>query len=244
MIAITNGIVLRKLKYGDSSQIIQVFTQRFGLQSYILKGLGRNKKSTAKGNLIFPAALLEWNVYYREERQIKLIKDVHPSYFYKSLSEDIIKNSVAVFAMEVLHNLLIADDLQLDLFDFTKTFLIALDEEQSQFVANYPLFFLVQSGRLAGYQLHGEYSAATPFLNFREGRFSSVEEPSNIPILTDRLPLMSAVNTAHSLAEIRNIRMSQSHRQAILQQFLAFFEMHMPHFRPLKSVAVLSGILS
>jgi len=244
MIAITNGIVLRKLKYGDSSQIIQVFTQRFGLQSYILKGLGRDKKSTAKGNLIFPAALLEWNVYYKEERQIKLIKDVHPSYFYKSLSEDIIKNSVAVFAMEVLHNLLIPDDVQLELFDLTKAFLIALDEEQPKAVGNYPLFFLIQSGRLAGYHLQGAYSAATPFLNFREGRFSSLEEPGYMPVLMDSLPLMSAVNAAQSLEEISGIRMSHEHRQVILQQLLAFFEMHMPHFRPLKSVAVLSGILS
>jgi len=243
MIAITNGIVLRKLKYGDSSQIIHVFTQRFGLQSYILKGLGRNKESTAKGNLIFPAALLEWNVYYKEERHIKLIKDVHPSYFYKRLSEDIIKNSVAVFAMEVLHNLLIPDDIQPELFAFTHAFLIALDGEQ-QSVANYPLFFLVQSGRLAGYQLHGEYSAATPFLNLLEGRFSSVEGPANIIVHVDSLPVVSAVNAAQSLPEIQNIRMGQTQRQAVLQQFLTFFELHMPHFRPLKSVAVLSGILS
>ncbi|HET8573334.1 MAG TPA: recombination protein O N-terminal domain-containing protein [Edaphocola sp.] len=244
MIAITNGIVLRKLKYGDSSQIIHVFTQRFGLQSYILKGLGRNKKSTAKGNLLFPAALLKWNVYYKEERHIKLIKDVHPSYFYKSLCEDIVKNSVAVFAMEVLHNLLIPDDVQPELFDFTREFLIALDQEGQHAVANYPLFFLVQSGRIAGYQLLGQYSDTTPFLDLREGRFSSINEPGSVPILADRLPVMSAVNAALSLAEIRNIRMGQGCRQAILQQFLAFFEMHMPHFRTLKSVAVLSGILS
>jgi len=92
--------------------------------------------------------------------------------------------------------------------------------------------------------LLGEYSAATPFLNFREGRFGSVEEPGYMPVDVGNLPLMSAVNAAESLVEICNIRMGQGSRQAILQQFLAFFEMHMPHFRPLKSVAVLSGILS
>lgn len=244
MIAITDGIVLRKLKYGDSSQIIHVFTKHYGLQSYILKGLGRSKGNTAKANLFFPSALMEWNVYYKEERQIKLIKDVHPCYFYKHLNEDIVKNCVAVFAMEVLHNLLIPDDVQPELFDFVKMFLIALDDESPQSVGNYPLFFLVQTGRLTGYQILGEYAPLTPFLNLREGRFSNIEESGPLPILADSLPIMSAVNAAQSLSEIQSLRMSQKHRQAILQQFLAFFEMHMPQFRPLKSVTILSGILS
>ena len=40
----TNGICLHHYKYSESSVIVKIFTEKFGLKSYIIKGV-RSKKS-------------------------------------------------------------------------------------------------------------------------------------------------------------------------------------------------------
>lgn len=244
MVALTSGIVLRKIKFGDSSQIIHIFTRNFGLQSCMLKGLGSGRKSNQKANLLFPASLVEISLYYREEKNIKLLKEVQPAYFYQSLGENIPKNCVAVFAMEVLQNLLLNDDAQQGLFNFSQSFLKALDRADNTEIANYPLYFLVQAGKHAGYQLSGNYCPATPYLNMNDGCFEARESIQSTNIISDSAVFMSRINGAKSLKEAIQINMNHEMRKTVLQQFLHFFELHLPRFHPLKSVSILSGILS
>lgn len=244
MIALTPGIVLRKIKYGDSSQIIHIFTLNFGLQSCMLKGLGSGRKSNQTANLLFPASIVELSLYYREDKNIKLIKEVRPGYFYRHLGESIPKNCVAVFAMEVLQNLLLNDDAQQGLFDFCRSFLEKLDSAPDTEIANYPLYFLVQAGKHTGYQLSGNYCQATPYLNLHEGCFEAFEHMQATDVAANSAQFMSLINTAESADAAGKIKMSHETRKIVLQQFLHFFELHLPRFHPLKSVPILSGILS
>ena len=60
MIHKTKGIVLRAVKYGETSLVVTIFTELFGLQSYLVNGVRTpTKKGTAKANLFQPAAMLE-----------------------------------------------------------------------------------------------------------------------------------------------------------------------------------------
>ena len=40
----TRGVVFRFTKYGETSIIVNIFTELFGLQSYIVNGVRRNGK--------------------------------------------------------------------------------------------------------------------------------------------------------------------------------------------------------
>ena len=49
MIHKTRGIVLRSVKYGETSLILTMFTELFGLQSYIINGVRMaSKKGSSK----------------------------------------------------------------------------------------------------------------------------------------------------------------------------------------------------
>ena len=48
MLSSTKGIVIHHFKYSEKSVIAKIYTEKFGLQSYILNGV-RNKKSKNKG---------------------------------------------------------------------------------------------------------------------------------------------------------------------------------------------------
>lgn len=244
MITLTEGIVLRKIKYGDSSQIIGVFTKRFGLQSYMIKGLGSSRSNNIKANLLSSGALLELSVYHREEKNIKFIQDVHPLFNYKGISDNVVKNCIVVFSVEVLQNLLVQDNIQSLLFNFSKEFFLDLDKENPEKLANYPLYFLVQVSRLSGYHIQGSYCLKTPFLNLNEGQFTEEESTQNLQLDSKTLDLLSRINKSEQIVELIDLRIPPQVRQDILNQYITFFEYHLPRFKPLKSVPILSAILS
>ena len=244
MLEKTNGLVLKSVKYGETSLIVSIFTEKFGMQSYILKGLRSNKTRYQKAQLFFSGSLLDMVVYQNPQKNLQMMKEYQPLYFYQNLTNHIIKNGIALFAMEVLLQLLIADDPQNELFDFSVAFLEDLDHAEQHQLANYPLFFLIQSGKIAGYHISGNYSESTPILDLGEGRFSSSEPIYPPYIIEEDAALMSQLNTAKDFNEIQHIKMSTETRKRILQLFVDFFQKHIPHFRNLKSAAILSAILN
>ena len=67
----TKGVVLRTLKYGETSVIVTIFTELFGIQSYIVNGVRvSTKKGSGRANLFQPSAILEMIVYHNEIKQI------------------------------------------------------------------------------------------------------------------------------------------------------------------------------
>ena len=62
----TKGIVLRLTKYGETSVIVAIFTELFGIQTYMVNGVRSTKKSSSKANLFQPGAILDLIVYHNE----------------------------------------------------------------------------------------------------------------------------------------------------------------------------------
>ena len=48
----TKGIVLRTVKYGETSLVAIILTELFGVQTYMVNGVRTSKKTSAKANLL------------------------------------------------------------------------------------------------------------------------------------------------------------------------------------------------
>jgi len=99
----TKGIVLRTVKYGETSLIVTVYTELFGLQSYLVNGVrtatGRNR---GKANLFQPAALLDLVVYHHEGGSLNRIREFQWGHLYEHIFQQVTKNAVALFIVELL----------------------------------------------------------------------------------------------------------------------------------------------
>src|SRR3954469_12504744 len=98
----TRGVVFRFTKYGETSIIVNIFTELFGLQSYIVNGV-RSKSAKNKIALFQPLTLLDLVVYHRENANILRIKEVKCLRAYQDLTSDIKKSSIAMFINEILN---------------------------------------------------------------------------------------------------------------------------------------------
>ena len=79
MIESTDAIVLRAIKYGDTSKIVTLYTRRFGKVAVIAKG-ARSAKSKF-GSALEPMSLIQAVFYRKENREVQLLSQadlLHP----------------------------------------------------------------------------------------------------------------------------------------------------------------------
>lgn len=243
MLQTTQGIVLRSVKYGETSLICSIFTGEFGVQSYLVKGVRSTKSKGNKAGLLQPATLVELSVYYRSQKNLQHIREFHPAHIYNSVQAEIIKNSVALFSVELLLRLLPEHAPQPELFEFSFSYFVQLDNMPVAEVANFPLYFIIQCSRLMGYDIRGNYTDRTPHLNLQDGAFTE-QAPSVIPYVTDEdAQCMDRLLRASSYTELSTIPMSSQTRFRLLDWQLAFLHQHTQHLGNIKSLPVLQAIL-
>ncbi|MCB0696054.1 MAG: DNA repair protein RecO [Chitinophagaceae bacterium] len=244
MLQQTNGIVLRSVKYGETSLICTVFTDVYGVQSYLVQGIrttGKNKQSRA--GLLQPATLLDMIVYHKPTANLQRIKEFHPAYVYLSLQEDIIKNSIALFSVELLLRLLPEQAPFSELFNLSYDYFCSIDKTDSAYIGNYPVYFVVQCSNMLGYNINGNYCADTPYLNLQEGGYTA-HPPSERPFVTDDdAQMLDKLLNANNFDQAQQVEMNGSARFRMLDWLLAFMHNHTQHMGEIRSLPVLRSIL-
>ncbi|HXS35918.1 MAG TPA: DNA repair protein RecO [Flavipsychrobacter sp.] len=243
MLQTTKGIVLRSVKYGDTSLVSTIFTRIYGVQTYMVKGVRTSKAKSNRAGLLQPATLLDMVVYQRPQHNMQHIREFQLAHIYQSLQQEVVKNSIALFSVELLLRLLPEQAPLSDLFDFAFDYFCMLDEMPVEDVANFPLYFVLQCGRLLGYELKGSYTANTPHLDLHEGGFSS-QAPVVTPFVNDTdAKALAQLLRINAVSELKAVDMNSTMRYRLLDWYIAFLHQYTQHLGNIKSLAVLQAIL-
>lgn len=149
MIFKTRGIVFRFTKFKETSIIVTIFTEAFGLQSYIVNGV-RSKSAKNKIALYQPLTLLNLVVYHREHANIERIKEISCLYPYRSLTSDVKKSTLAIFLNELLNKTVKDESHIAEVFEFICNSLISLDTIPTRY-ENFHLIFMLKLSRYLGF---------------------------------------------------------------------------------------------
>lgn len=239
----TRGIVLRSVKYGDSSLITTLFTEKQGVQTYMVQGVRSTKTKNNKAAMLQPATLLELVVYHKPQTNLQRIKEFQYAHIYTAMQEEVLKNSIALFSAEVLLRLLPEHAQMPELFDFSFDYFQQLDCAPVNTIANFPIYFVIQCNKLLGYEIHGEFCSRTPYLNMQDGAYTE-----HIPITgpyasDDEARALSLLLQADGINALSGIRLNADIRNGILDWLLEFLRQHTQHFSSIKSLDVLRAIL-
>ena len=135
----TKGIVLNFIKFKESSIICKIYTESFGLQSYIVNGVRSSNKT--KMSLFQPLTILDLVVYNKSSVNIQRLKEMKIDIIYMTNHTDIKKISVCIFLSELLSKILSNEPNQNQKFNFLyNSFLIydGLEKNLSFFVFPFP----------------------------------------------------------------------------------------------------------
>jgi DNA repair protein RecO (recombination protein O) len=245
MISATQSIVLRSIKYGETSLIATQLTRLYGVQSYLVQGVrtASAKGRSSRAGLLQPAMILDIVAYHRPQGNLQRLKEFSPAYLYTSVHEEVVKNSIALFSMELLLRLLPEAAPMPELFDFSKEYLEQLDKRPLDGVANFPVFFALQCGRALGYEIAGRRSDATPYLSLPEGAFVPDPPLAGAGLSIDDTAAFDRLMHLRSFDALPGVEMNSARRQRLLEWYLEFLQRHTEHMRSLKSLAVLQAIL-
>lgn len=245
MVHATKGIVLRTVKYGDTSIITTVYTELFGIQSYIVKGVRQSSKTSAgRASFFQPAAMLDMEVHHNELKQLQFIKEYQWSYLYEHVLFDVVKNTVAMFVIELLQHSLKQPEANPELFYLIEDTLKQLDKGNDTLTGNLPLYFTLHLSSELGFRMQGSYSAKTPLFDLQEGMFMA-DRPSHPYYIEGVL----AQTTSQLLAvkfynDLENIALNRVLRRELLQAYQTYLSLHIQDFGEMKSFAILQEILS
>jgi len=241
----TKGIVLRTVKYGDTSVIVTIFTELFGIQSYLVNGVRvSTKKGSGKANLFQPAAILDLIVYHSDLKNLQRIKEFKWDHLYLHIFSDIKKNGVAVFMVELLTKCLKQPEANADLFYFVEDSFVHLDEAGEAITANFPLFFALHLASFFGFRINDEYSALRPFLDLQEGNFVD-ERPLHPHFLEEKQAMVTSqlLKTMQPL-ELEQIKLNHDFRRNLLYAYERYYALHIQDFGTMKTLPVLRELLA
>jgi len=241
----TKGIILRTVKYGETSIITTVYTELFGVQTYIVKGVRQSSKtSQGKASYFQPAAILDLEVHLNTLKQIQFIREFQWSYIYERVLFDVVRNAVALYVIELLQHSLKQPEANPELFYLVEDTLKEIDKGNETFVANLPLYFILHLASELGFQIQGEYSVETQVLGLKEGFFIK-EIPMHPYYLIDSdARITSQIINIKSYKELESIYLNKDKRRQLLEAYQQYMKLHITDFGEIRSLSILQEILS
>ena len=239
----TKGLVLRAVKYGETSLIVTLYTNLYGLQSYMVNGV---RSSSAKGQTkavyFQPGALLDLVVYHNDLKNLQRIKEYKWDRIYQNIFSDILKNAVMVFMIELLSKCLKEPEPNNELFDFVEDAMIHLDKASVEVTANFPIYFAIHLANFFGFRISDEYSEGFNFLDLQEGVFTDKQPLHPYYIEENDAEDVAGFLKAIHPDDLSDIRMSRDARRRILAAMEKFYALHIAEFGSMKTLPVLREI--
>ncbi len=239
----TKGIVLRSIKYGETSLIVTIFTELFGIQTYMVNGVRTSKKSSSKANHFQPTAILDMVVYHSENKSMQRIKEFSWAVLYQDILSDVIKNSIASFMAELMYKCLKQPEPNADLFHFCEESFLQLDRANKIISANFALFFSLHLTHFFGFRMTDNYSPNNSILDLQEGNF--IDQQPTHPYFMDG---KNAALTAELLKvmqphELEDFALNREIRRTLLIKYLDYYSLHISDFGQMKTLMILHEVL-
>ncbi len=236
----TKGIVFKVTDYGESSVIVQLFTEKFGLQSYMVNGAKKPKAKISR-NMLQPLHLVDMVVYHKNTGNVQRIKELKNAPLLQSIPYDIIKSSIAIFLNEVLYKSVKQQAADETAFGFIFSAIEWLDH-QTEGLANFHLLFLIQLTRYLGFYPDRYLSAEADYFDLKNGCFSKYKP--------DGLFYLSPPHTQNFFRLLQSnfenagsVKLGNEERRYLLQKMLDYYALHIEGFGNIKSHEVLEEVL-
>lgn len=237
MLHTTKGIVIHQFKFKEKSVIAKIYTEKFGMQSYIINGV-RSKKSANKYAYLQPLSLVEINAYHKENRGLQQLKSIKLDVPLNEIPFDVIKGSIAFFVAEIIHKSIKEEEPNISLFSFLHQSILALDLANKNF-SNFHIYFLVLFTKHLGFspELPQNLSTKELYFDLQEGAFTPIK-PIHPVFLEKEFGATVSYILAHGYKGMDELSINNQQRSVLLNGMIDYFNIHSENFDFLKTKEV------
>lgn len=236
----TRGIVLKSIKYSETSVIVDIYTEERGLRKYIMNGV-RRKKSRVRASLLQVMSLVDIVAYDRNDRDLNYIKEIQPAYVYQSIPFQVRKGAIGLFLAEVARKTIQGAEENPSLFNFLLDTFRYLDET-TQPIGNIHLHFLLELSGFLGFLPGGEWSTDTPYFDMQEGIFVTIV-PGHTFYLDENFGQLLHGLLQQNIRTCHEVQMDAQKRRMLLQHLLDFYRLHLEYLPEIHAHQILQEVL-
>lgn len=237
----TCGVVLRSLKYGDHSIIVDIFTETRGTLSFMVR-VPKTRRSFMRGGMFRPMTILDLNFDYRQKVSLQRIGEVRIHYPYQSIPYHPYKSAMALFLAEFLPRVLKHEQQQPSLFAYIIHSLQWLDMAERGFT-NFHLVFVTRLTRFLGFYPNVENYRRGDFFDMVAAAFVSCQ-PFHAAFLGPDEAALVPLFLRMNYDSMRFFRLNRQQRERYVEIVNMYYRVHIPEFPELKSLDVLKEVFS
>lgn len=236
----TRGIVFQKINYSESGIIVKIYTEEFGLMSFIVRGV-KSKRGAMKSAYFQPLTILDLVVSHKENKNLHNIKEARVAYAYRDVFSDPVKQSILFFLNEMLLKTIKEESADKLLFEWLLNALTWLDLTDKN-VVNYHLSFLFQLSRFLGFypKISGTESK---YFDLQEGTFRETRPEHASYVSGAQVEQMVQLRNT-TFEDCSGLQISNEDRRKILHILVTYYQMHLPNIHQIKSLEVLENMMS
>jgi DNA repair protein RecO (recombination protein O) len=237
----TRGIVFKTTDYSESSVVVQVLTEKFGMQSYLINGV---KKPGAKIRLTIlqPLFLLDMVVYHKPSGTLQRAAEIRHAPVFRSLPYNIVKSSLALFLNEVLYRAIRHQSADGPLFSYLFHAIEFLDQAEKS-AANFHLVFLMRLTRFLGFEPQLTQDSTLPVFDLLHAEYLA-HLPAHTHAIQEPVTSWWRALSACSFEAIGQLRIPASERRYLLSKLLDYYRLHLENFGEIRSLNVLEEVLN
>lgn len=241
MLITTKGIVLKSIKYGETSLIVDIFTHELGLRKYIVSGV-RKKNAKIGAALLQVMSQVEIVAYEREGKDLNRLKEIRSDYVYQTIPLNIYKGSVGLFMAEVAQKTLRETESNPPLFHFLSQTFIHLDNHEGN-IGNLPICFLLELSGFLGFLPETDPESEETFFDLENGVFTHIEPMTPNHLDVSHSQLLTKLLNAH-FESCHEVAVPLDQRRYLLEKLLDYYRLHIENFPEINSHLILKEILS
>jgi DNA repair protein RecO (recombination protein O) len=234
MLIKTKGIIFKSIKYGETSLILDIYTEEKGLKKYIISGV-RNRKSKVKTGLLQTAFLVDLVAYDRQQKNLNRLKEIKAAENYQSIPFDFIRGTISLFLVELAQKTIKEEETNPELFNFLYQQLLALDQATT-LDPNFHLYYMLHLSSFLGFFPGDNWSETTPWFDLKAGLFVA-SEPLHQYTLNK--------NLSKKLSELikgKQTKLTREERQKMLLKLIDYYRVHIENFYGLNTHSILKEV--
>ena len=237
----TRGIVFKVTDYSESSIVVQIFTEKFGLQSYLING-AKKPKAKIRLNMLQPLSLLDMVVYFNPSGNMQRVAELRNNPGFVSIPYDVVKSSLTFFLNEVMYKSVKEHFGDEPLFNFIFSSLEFLDKAEKG-LTSFHLSFLIHLSRYLGFYPDRTDELKSVFFDLVDGCFTN-KLPGHAFVIRDEQLKFFIELLKSRYDHLVDLKIPAQHRRLLLENILKYYELHLESFGKVKSHLILEEVLS
>ncbi|WP_236977273.1 DNA repair protein RecO [Membranihabitans maritimus] len=235
----SEGIVIRRINYRESSMIVDILTRDHGLVGFIISGVRKKSAKTSPG-IFTPGYILDLVYYENDPNKLWRIKEAGLAIHLKNTPYDILRGNTALCICELLKKVLHSYDPSEELFLFTERYILILDEIEKP--GNVFLHFLVGLSVYLGFGPEERSLAGIDsYFDLKSGNFTKTD-PAHPLTMEGRMCELLGALLGCEKEYMESIKMTRAERHQLTGHLIDFIRYHTHAFENLRSYDVLKTL--